>query len=369
MKDYNRKRLNRMKNHNRIKSIMCLICVTIIFSICGCGMSEKDNKETDATGSSQITSSKVADDKETQKETTTDSPISPTDYQKMLGKGVDVDWCKTDQGMVYYNRKAAQDFKDAGVNHVRIRIKDEAEDKLLSHLDRIIDDCLDVGLIPVVAYQADEFKNDPSQSNIDKVVKWWGTVASRYKDKPYTVSFDIMIESSDAVNKQQEQLNSMYDQVVTEIRKTNPSRIIFISPRLRSDPAYLGELVIPQQHNGYLMAEWHFYAAGPDKKNEKKKWTTGTDAEKQLILDKINIALKWQEDTGIPTWVGAWMPGNYNDGDDYSVDEQVVFAGFMRKALESSGIPFAVNSDTKFYDRESNTWIESMQPVFNSIFR
>ena len=31
------------------------------------------------------------------------------------------------------------------------------------------------------------------------------------------------------------------------------------------------------------MAEWHFYASGPDKTNEKKLWTTGTDAEKKLI--------------------------------------------------------------------------------------
>ena len=56
------------------------------------------------------------------------------------------------------------------------------------------------------------------------------------------------------------------------------------------------------------MAEWHFYASGPDKINEKKLWTTGTDAEKKLITDKIQTALAWQQQTGIPTWGGAWMP-------------------------------------------------------------
>lgn len=43
-----------------------------------------------------------------------------------------------------------------------------------------------------------------------------------------------------------------------------------IAPRLRSDPNYLSELVIPSNHNGYIMAEWHFYASGPDKTNERK---------------------------------------------------------------------------------------------------
>ena len=95
----------------------------------------------------------------------------------------------------------------------------------------------------------------------------------------------------------------------------------------------MSELKIPSAHNGYLMAEWHFYASGPDKTNEKKLWTTGTDAEKKLITDKIQTALAWQQQTGIPTWVGAWMPGNYNKGNTYSVEEQTVFAGFMTKAL------------------------------------
>ena len=155
---------------------------------------------------------------------------------------------------------------------------------------------------------------------------------------------------------------------MAEIRKTNPERIIIISPVMRSDPEYLKELEIPTEHNGYLMAEWHFYAAGPSKTNEKKLWTTGTDEEKKLIQNKINAALEWQKDTGVPTWVGAWMAGNYNDGNDYTVDEQVRFADYMTDSLEKAGIPYAVNSDTKFYDRENGKWIESMIPLRNEIY-
>ena len=63
------------------------------------------------------------------------------------------------------------------------------------------------------------------------------------------------------------------------------------------------------------------------------------------------------------------MPGNYNDGDDYSIEEQVMFAEFMTSALVDAQIPFAINSDAKFYDRETNDWIDNMQPVFNAIFK
>lgn len=296
------------------------------------------------------------------------TPISPWDYQNLLGRGVDVDWSGNRRGKQYYNVQAVKDFKSAGVSHVRIRMIDDANEELLAGLDKQILDCLENGLIPVIAYHGGDFETNPSQESLQRTVDWWKTVANRYKDYSHLLAFDLIIEVSDALNKQPEILNEFYEQAVTEIRKTNPTRIIMISPRLRSDASYLQELKVPTMHNGYLMAEWHFYASGPSREVERKLWTTGTAAEKQLILDKIGIALNWQKQTGIPTWVGAWMPGNYNEGNTYTIDEQVIFADFMTQSLTEANIPFAVNSDTKFYDRETNQWISEMQPVFHTIF-
>lgn len=295
-------------------------------------------------------------------------PILPKEYQKMLGRGMDVDWSKTKAGKEYYNERTAEDFAAAGISHVRIRIADDADEELFRGLDGQIDDCLKNGIIPIIAYQADDFKNDPSDKNMKKVIKWWKNVAERYKDKSYLLAFDLIIEATDELNKQPDKLNELYEKTVSEIRKTNPERIIIISPRLRSDAYYLNELEIPSDGNGYIMAEWHFYAAGPSKTNERKLWTTGTLQEKKLITDKIDEALEWQEKTGIPTWVGAWMPGNYNDGNDYTIEEQIEFASFMTESLERAGIPYAVNSDTKFYNRETNEWYEEMIPLRNIIY-
>lgn len=303
------------------------------------------------------------------KDYTHEESINPWDYANLLGRGVDVDWSKTTPGKKHYNKQAVVDFKKAGVSHVRIRIADKASEELLQGLDKQIQDCIEEGIIPVIAYQADEFKKDPTEENIEEVVEWWTTVAERYKDYSPLLSFNLLIEATDALNKQPEKLNEIYERLVTEIRKSNPNRIIMISPRLRSDADYLKELQIPSQHNGYLMAEWHFYASGPSKTSARKLWTTGTDAEKKLITNKIEAALAWQKETGIPTWVGAWMPGNYNNGNDYSIEEQVVFASYMTSQLTEAGIPFAVNSDTKYYDRKNNQWIEEVLPVFNAIFQ
>lgn len=298
----------------------------------------------------------------------TDNPINPWEYQELLGRGIDVDWSKTTEGRNNYNVQAVKDFAEQGISHVRIRIKDEANEELFIHLDQQIKDCLENGLIPIIAYQGDELKNNPTDKNIDKVVEWWSITAERYKEYSHLLGFDLLIEVTDALSKEPTKLNEVYEKSVAEIRKTNPTRMLIISPRLRSDAAYLKELSIPTQHNNYLMAEWHFYAAGPSKENARKLWTVGTDEEKNLINEKINLALDWQKETGIPTWVGAWMAGNYNDGNDYTVAEQVIFAKYMTQQLTNANIPFAVNSDTKFYDRGQNIWVNNMIPVRDTIW-
>lgn len=295
-------------------------------------------------------------------------PIDPWTYQRMLGKGMDVDWSKTKKGMDAYSSKAVEDLKTMGVSHVRIRIRDDADEALLLRLDQQIADCIRCGVLPVVAYQADALKNDPTEENIRQAAAWWRTVAARYRTQPYYLAFDLVIEVTDALNDQPETLNTIYEALVGAVRETNEKRIVMISPRLRSDAACLDELEIPSQANGYLMAEWHFYAAGPSKTNARKLWTTGTPAEKALVMEKIRLALDWQEKTNVPTWVGAWMPGDYNDANAYSVAEQQVFAAFLRQALDNAGIPFAVNADSHFYNRTAGTWYSEMLPLLQTIY-
>ncbi|OAB40453.1 hypothetical protein PBAT_24475 [Paenibacillus antarcticus] len=40
----------------------------------------------------------------------------------------------------------------------------------------------------------------------------------------------------------------------------------------------------------------------------------------------------------------------------------------MTNQLSKVGILFAVNSDTKYYDRHNNTWVKELLPVFKTIF-
>jgi len=80
----------------------------------------------------------------------------------MLGKGLDVDWAKTGTGMDTFSDKIVQDFVSANLSHARIRVKDNITDSLLAMTDQVINSCLQNKLIPVLAFQADFFKVNPT---------------------------------------------------------------------------------------------------------------------------------------------------------------------------------------------------------------
>ena len=67
------------------------------------------------------------------------------------------------------------------------------------------------------------------------------------------VSFDLIVEPSDKVKKDVAEFNSLYEDCVTAIRKTNPKRVIFIAPPKLSQPEDLQYLKLPSQDNGYLI--------------------------------------------------------------------------------------------------------------------
>lgn len=293
--------------------------------------------------------------------------ITPQTYAASLGRGLDVDWLKNSDGWRHYNENVVAEFKRKGLSHVRVRIRDDPDAALLRRLDQVVTDCTRHGLIPVIAYQADTFKNRADEKSMAKAVGWWQTVAQHGKNYPSTVSFDLVIEVSDALNQLPQTLNRYLDQATTAIRRSNPERIVIISPRVRSAPEYLSDITIPAKHNGQLMAEFHFYAAGPSRTEAAKLWTTGTAAERKIIIDKIATAKRWSEQHKIPTWVGAWMPGNYNKGNDYTLEEQRRFARFVVCELDKAQIPFSVNSDTKFFDGARGRWIHAMLPLLDDI--
>ncbi|RUM56524.1 MAG: hypothetical protein DSY40_02130 [Nautilia sp.] len=294
--------------------------------------------------------------------------ISSNEYQNKLGIGIDVNWALHKKEIKYYSEKEVKDFKQKGFNTIRLRFKDKLTSKDLSHLDRIIKDCLNNDLNIVLSNSAQTFKNNPNNKTMEDLINLWTKIAKRYKNYPYSLSYDLIIEPGKALNKKKNlpKLNQFYKQLYREIRKIDKKRIIMFAPIKRSNPFYLKDMWIPE-NDKYVMAEWHMFAAGPKKSDfNRNKLNNKTKKE---IIKKILTAYKWQKEHKIPTWIGAWMSGNYNHGNNISIPQQIIFSKFMIKTLNKYKIPCAINADQQFYNIMKKQFRQDRIEVLNEILK
>ncbi len=335
------------------KNIIFVVLVTML--ICGCG-------ETKNFTQSETNSSIEA--------------ISPEQMTKRMGIGVDASWSEFPSQIKDYSTKATIAFAKKGFKHIRLRVAENNASKMWIYLDKEIQDALDNNMIPIIANQSATFENNPTQKNQTEWVQWWHTVATHYKNAPYELMFDLEVEigsRSPLSHEPIDQLNEAYKQAIHAIRHAgghNDKRIVIISAHRRSDPKKLNMLnVASYEGNGYLIGEFHEgYASGPSKDPSSSHYYEdgSTQREIDLIQDRVKAAVAWRKKTNIPVWEGAWMPGNYNKGNDYTIQEQEKFSSDFLKILNKYHVPSAINATNKFYDLKTNKWNER-EAVIDSI--
>ena len=308
-----------------------------------------------------------------------DKPITPQEMHDMLGIGMNGNWLAFDRRYNSYTNEVILNIAEKGFSNIRLRTdKLPTQDDLFTKCDRILADILKTDIIPVLAYSGSiaetMLEEGDEEGARQRVIEFWANAANYYKDTTHRLVFDLMVEvnGNGPLTDNPQLLNDWYEEIVDTIRKISPTRILFLSPVGTSYPDKLCELVIPDTSDKYIMVQTHFYASGPKPYQGRKIWHLDVDGgptleDRKRITDLIDAALHWEDSTGILTWIGEWMPSNYNKGDDYSVSEQVVFANFVRTELAKADIPWSLNEIHKFYDAESNTWITNLYPVLQEL--
>ena len=286
--------------------------------------------------------------------TAAEPPLTAARYAQQLGVGMDVDWARTERGIREFDPLVVRDFQAKGIHHVRIRVAGEPTEARLIHLRKLVEACEQYGVIPIIAYQADEYKNDPKADTEKEVINWWIAVAHYFGQRSPLLGFDLIYEPADKLNHNVASLNRVYEKAIKDIHAIDASRMIFIAPRLRAAPEDLSSLKLPAHSQNYLLAEWHIFPWGPLKTNGKYPWTSGTAAEKAAIRNRINAALHWQQKTGHVSWVGGWGVGESKSLTPTA--SQMAFATFMACELQQANIPYAINADVQFYDGEEGAW-------------
>jgi len=325
------------------------------FSLYGCGGSSGLAEEVEEV----IEDNSGGDDdsdEDNQEEDRIEGVLYPDELVSMLGKGFDVAWSEFSKYINNHHEQKVIDIAEAGFTSVRIRVNKPAGEDLFSHLDEHINQCLKHGLIPILAFHGHDAEEGTDMEEAKaQTAQWWRIVAEHYKDYSDRLVFNLFVELNGNLKKDHELLNEFYAAVIPAIRESNPYRILIVPPVGLSKPANLQYIQLPDDSDSFIMMEWHCYAAGPALSGNKQ-WTIGTPEERQLVLNHFNAATDYMNQTGRSTWLGAWMAGNYNKGNEYDVPAQVQFATFFVREMAKIGVPWCINTDDKFYDYINLKW-------------
>ena len=318
-------------------------------------------------------------------------PISPADYQNATGQGFATNWFKTGDPLRKYNDKNIEDIFSVGFRNVRLRCRadlysapyNKSEfNKFLSSLTKVVDKCLKVGVAPIISWihhHAEAYATNKDRRNY---VAWWTAVAKKLKNKDYRLSFNLFTElgidgcggdkkkCNESLRMRPDKYNLWTSEVVAAIRATggkNAKRILILGSPGKT--AKFLDKIDPDiyRNDSYMMAEWHIYASGPNKKiGGLKYWSGDGTPDQQNGRDNVRRAFQQAADftkkRNLLTYLGAWMPTDNKDG---SLDEKEVinFARFFASTLRKEKIPWSLNVLDRYYKTKKSTWITGRQDV------
>ena len=247
-----------------------------------------------------------------------DNPIPPVLAVNMLGKGMlfepqagnaDLDFSAP------YKPRYGQLLKDNGFKSARVRYQgsknpmmiaiadgppyDTADDALLDEMEWIIDDLLSKDLAVVITFYG---LTEDNPGDLEKMVSWWGYVANRFKNKSHRLIFDLFVEPWGLVkNPDHHRIMDYYEAITTEIRKTNPERILIyfkIPPEDHDDNPYgpgtkyfMTSAYDPVPADAGIYYMWDFHVLKKDTRDN---------------IRLIEQAWEYQDSVKQAVWSGAW---------------------------------------------------------------
>ncbi len=288
------------------------------------------------------------------------APLSASAYQSIMGRGLAASWFKQ-APVTGYSIDALSDFRERGFDNIRLRVAEEIfVGDAFSVVEDAIDDCIEVGLVPVISWVDHEAERSGSNADRQEFVAWWSDLATRLRGRSHTIGFNLFTEIGNGTALDDiDVYNDWTSAAVRAIRAIDPERIIILSAPSKTvetltdiDPTiYAGD--------DYILAEWHLYASGPNQDGGHKNWVgEGSDGDRQNVRSIVRKARRFTEATGVPTYFGAWMPMD-NNGASLEQAEVEAFARYFLERLSGDGIPWTVNAVQHFYDTATNTWLET----------
>lgn len=157
---------------------------------------------------------------------------------------------------------------DAGFDSIRVPIRWSAhaqknapysiDGSFFERIDWVLEQAQRTGLVVVInMHHYDELMENPEQQR-ERFLSMWEQIATRYRNAPSSVLFEILNEPNGSMNADNGQLWNRYlAQAISVIRRTNPDRPLIVGPIQYNSIGALSQLELPEDRN--LILTVHFY--------------------------------------------------------------------------------------------------------------
>jgi endoglucanase len=243
--------------------------------------------------------------------------------------------------------------------------------EIYKKVDFIVTNALNEGLsILINIHHFDDFTSAPA-AQTDKFISLWKQIAAHYHNQSSRLAFELLNEPKDAATT--EVINPIFAQAIAEIRKTNPSRTIFLGPSHWNSLDEVSKLSLPEQDRNLIVTvhcydpflfthqgtTWNgpstattgiIYPGPPSQPIEPKpgsnlKWFQGYNTlptaenpcSPKAFTARMEKVAKWGADHGRPIHLGEF--GAFEKADPAS---RVRYYKDMRTTAERLGFGWAI---------------------------
>jgi endoglucanase len=307
-------------------------------------------------------------------------PLPPEAQVAQMGRGVNIigyDPYWQDGAKGNYTEAHFKAIHDAGFRNIRVVLftfghmdKDGRLDpNWLKKLDWVVEMAHKYDLTTILdEHDFDDCSKDATVCGT-RLKSVWSQLATRYKNEPNTVIFELLNEPHDALNG--EVWNDLFPQVLATVRQSNPTRNVIVGPTHWNSRNDLAQLKLPEDDR-HLIVTFHYY--DPFRfTHQGASWASpeieaghdipfGTPAQIAQVNSDFDAVKAWSVAHNRPIFLGEF--GAY---DKAAMTDRVLWTSTVARAAEARGFAFAYwqfSSDFIAYDFKTQQWVK---PILDAL--
>ncbi|MEN8375095.1 MAG: glycoside hydrolase family 5 protein [Gemmatimonadota bacterium] len=231
----------------------------------------------------------------------------------------------------------------------------------LELVDWVVNSATEAGLSVILDGHDYEVCGESAALCRQRLLFFWGRIASRYQDAPPSVLFELLNEPLGELDV--DTWNALFPEILAVVRETNPTRRVIIGSVRWSDFSTIPTLELPEGDPN-IIATFHYYhptrftAQGNPRVSRRTGVTWGSDADRAQIASDFDTVAEWSRLTGRQV-----LLGEFGVASRVPMDLRVDWTAAVAREAERRGFAWAYwafHGSRPAWDADRDGWVEEI---------